>query len=175
MNDIIQTLAGNLVYAVAGLIAVCAALLCALLITWFQLRGLQKRADRFFGSRSDRRSLEARLADYKASVGAMGERYDDILALIDDINERLRFCVQKVGVVRYNPFDGMGGDLSFAVALLDEQCNGVVFNTVHGREASYTYAKPVVGGESSYTLSLEERQAIEAAMRQNKLVASYLD
>lgn len=184
-------------YVVAGLCGACLLLLCVCAVLAVHIHSHRRRMDRFFGSRSERRNLEAVLSELKAGMAETDhrcaevaaqanarydgvltdarEKYDDLLALIDNINERLHFCLQGVGVVRYNPFEHMGGDQSFAVALLDEQANGIVLSTIHGRDASYTYAKPVVGGESSYTLSPEERRAIAKAANQNKLVASYPD
>ena len=73
-------------------------------------------------------------------------------------------CVQKIGIVRYSAFRDTGSDLSFALALLDEKNNGVVLNGIYSREMSNIYAKPVENGESTYTLSEEEKQAINKAI-----------
>lgn len=73
-------------------------------------------------------------------------------------------AVQRVGLVRFNAFDDVGGKLSFAAALLDEKGNGVVFSTISGRTETRTYAKRVVGGRSEWALSDEEYQAIQQAM-----------
>jgi len=71
--------------------------------------------------------------------------------------------IQQVGIVRFNAFDNTGSDLSFAVALLDAAKNGFVLSGIYGREESRVYAKPVLQGESTYTLTKEEKQALEAA------------
>ena len=63
-----------------------------------------------------------------------------------------------------------GSDLSFALALLDENNNGVVLNGIYSREMSNIYAKPVENGASSYTVSEEEKQAIEKAIASNKII-----
>ncbi len=76
---------------------------------------------------------------------------------------------KKVGVVRYSAFKDTGSDLSFAVALLDEQNSGVVFNGIYSREMSNIYAKPVEKGNSSYTLSAEEAEAIRRAISSNNV------
>ncbi|EOC99788.1 hypothetical protein L21TH_2187 [Caldisalinibacter kiritimatiensis] len=80
-----------------------------------------------------------------------------------DIDSRLKLSVQKVGIIRYNAFDDMGSDLSFSIALLDENLNGVVISTIFGRNESNTYAKPIIEGKSKYNLSVEELQAIDKA------------
>ena len=67
-------------------------------------------------------------------------------------------------MVRYNPVDEVGGDLCYAVALLDAGNNGVVLNGIHSRTGSFTYAKPIELGVSPYVLSTEEQQALERAM-----------
>lgn len=69
--------------------------------------------------------------------------------------------VQKIGVVRFNPFSNTGGDQSFALALLDGQDSGIVILSLHGREGTRIYVKPIKAGRSLYELSKEEKQAIE--------------
>ena len=79
------------------------------------------------------------------------------------------FCIQKVGIVRYSAFKDTGSDLSFAVAMLDEKNNGIVFNGIYSREMSNIYAKPIKNGKSEYTLSEEEVEAINRAVSSNNL------
>ena len=84
---------------------------------------------------------------------------------IEQIKNNLAFCIQKVGIVRFNAFENMGSDLSFAIALLDSNDNGVVISSIYSRESSSTYAKPIVNGKSAYSLSEEELQAINKAKK----------
>ena len=86
-----------------------------------------------------------------------------------NLDEDLSKCIQKIGIVRYSAFKDTGSDLSFAVALLDEKNNGVVFNGIYSREMSNIYAKPVENANSKYTLSNEETEAIEKAVKSNNL------
>lgn len=72
--------------------------------------------------------------------------------------------VQKVGLVRYDAFDDMGGHLSFSAALLDGQGNGLVITSINGRQDTRCYAKPVEGWTSSHNLSEEEELAIQRAL-----------
>ena len=67
-------------------------------------------------------------------------------------------------MVRYNAFKDVGSDLSFALALLDEQNNGIVLNGIYSRDMSNIYAKPIENGKSTYVVSEEEAQAIQKAM-----------
>jgi hypothetical protein len=72
-------------------------------------------------------------------------------------------CVQKVGVVRFNAFDNTGSDLSFAVAMMNAENSGVVFSGIYGREDTRVYAKPIQQSGSTYSLSNEEKQAVNLA------------
>ena len=76
----------------------------------------------------------------------------------------MKNCIQKIGIVRYNAFKDTGSDLSFALAMLDEKNNGVVLNGIYSREMSNIYAKPVENGVSKYTISDEEKEAIQRAI-----------
>ena len=71
--------------------------------------------------------------------------------------------IQHVGLLRYNPFSHTGGDQSFVLALADHDGNGAVVNGLHAREGTRIYAKPLVGWESIYTLTEDEREAIGKA------------
>lgn len=116
-------------------------------------------------------------------LGASGENLEDkILARFADIDklkldtkelneelekikENLLITYQKVGVVKYDAFKEMGGKLSFVLALLDKNNNGVLLNSVHSsREGCYTYLKEIIKGESFLELSGDERKALNQAL-----------
>ena len=83
---------------------------------------------------------------------------------IRSINRNIRASFQKLGLVRYNAFQGMGGNLSFAIALLDYTNSGFVLNSVHSREGCYMYLKRVDRGQTEVLLGSEEREALEQAL-----------
>ncbi len=83
--------------------------------------------------------------------------------MIDVINKNLNICVQKTAVVRYNPFDHVGGELCFALSALDKTNCGFILNTIFTDAGCYTYCKPVVDGVSSIKLSPEEQQSLDLA------------
>lgn len=93
-------------------------------------------------------------------VNAMENEYKRMDALT-------QYCVQKIGIVRFNAFEDTGSDLSFAIALFDAKNNGVVFSSIYGRNESRTYAKPIVNGQSEYHLTNEEKEAIAKALAKN--------
>lgn len=84
---------------------------------------------------------------------------------IRDIKELLQNAITRVGIVRFAAFDDVGSDLSFAVALLDENKNGFILTSIFGRTEARSYIKPVEGGASNYKLIDEEVQALREAMR----------
>lgn len=82
---------------------------------------------------------------------------------IKKMEERNAFSVQKVGIVRFNPFQEVGGDQSFSLALLDAKNDGVIITSFYTREGNRVYGKPVKAGVSQYALSQEEKKAIARA------------
>jgi len=79
-----------------------------------------------------------------------------------------KFMVQKVGIVRFNPFSEVGGDQSFSIALLDGNDDGLVITSFYTREGNRVYGKPIKQGSSQYALSQEEIKAIESAKKYGK-------
>ena len=84
--------------------------------------------------------------------------------LIESMEEQVKAGYQKTGIVKYNAFKGMGGNLSFAIALLDDNNTGFVLNSVHSREGCYLYMKDVVEGKTEVLLGSEEKEALEQAL-----------
>lgn len=89
---------------------------------------------------------------------------------IRSINKNIRASFQKFGMVRYNAFKGMGGNLSFAFALLDYTNTGFVINSVHSREGCYLYLKEVDRGQTDVLLGNEEKEALEQALGYSSLL-----
>ncbi len=83
--------------------------------------------------------------------------------MIDVINNNLQICVQKTAVVRYNPFENVGGELCFALAALDKKNDGFILNTIFTENGCYTYCKAVEAGASTIKLSKEEQQSLDLA------------
>lgn len=93
---------------------------------------------------------------------------------INEIETKLTFAIQKIGFYRYNAFDGMGSELSFSIALLDNFYNGFVLTSIYGRESSVSYAKPVRDGKCNIPLSAEEMLAIDRAIKGEGLEKSLI-
>jgi len=108
-------------------------------------------------------NLEAILHDHIAQVRDTAARVEATEQLARRLEKSGYFSFQHLGVVRYNPFHDTGGDQSFAIALVDGHGNGVVLSSLHGRDATRVYAKPLLKWESTHQLTEEEKQAIALA------------
>ena len=88
---------------------------------------------------------------------------------IKKINEDMLSNFQKVGILKYNAFQEMGGKLSFALTLLDGNNTGYIINSMHSREGCYNYLKEIVKGQSYVELSDEEAESLERAIYQESV------
>ena len=116
-------------------------------------------------------NLDEMLKKYLEDVKNVKQDNSEIKAYYTKLDNDINASIQKIGLVRYNAFKDVGSDLSFAVALLDRENNGIVFNGIYGSESSNIYAKPIKNGESSYQLSEEEKYAIEIAEQNKNFIA----
>ena len=115
--------------------------------------------------------LDSMLKRYIEDVNEIQKENFEIKEYCTKLNDNLNSCIQKIGLVRYNAFKDVGSDLSFAIALLDKNNNGVVLNGLYGSESSNIYAKPIKNGESPYKLSHEEQYALELAEQDRNFIA----
>jgi len=103
------------------------------------------------------------LKEVLAQFRDLEKNFEKISEEIENLKEESKFSVQKIGVVRFNPFSEVGGDQSFSIALLDGSNSGVVVTSLYSREGNRVYGKPIKEGSSEYSLSEEEKEAIEKA------------
>lgn len=154
-----------MILAIVGLI-----LIIGFFVLIIKLSNIQKKYKMFLKKLGNGKDIYEDLDNYMYRVERVEKQNAEILAGMKTLEEDLTKCIQKVGIVRYNAFRDTGSDLSFALALLDDKNNGVVLNGIYSREMSNIYAKPVQNGVSSYTVSEEEKQAIEKAINSNKII-----
>jgi hypothetical protein len=134
------------------------------LIVWLAIRLRRvENSYRALTSGTDAGSLEAVLQAHVSEVRQAVERVGQLDERTRQMERASRSYIQRLGVLRFNPFRDSGGDQSFVVALTDQYGNGVVISGLHGRDATRVYAKPLAGWESAYPLTDEERQAIRKA------------
>ena len=115
-------------------------------------------------------NLDEMLREYLKDVKEIKKDNSEIKAYYTKLDSDIDSCIQKVGLVRYNAFKDVGSDLSFAIALLDRNDNGVVLNGLYGSESSNIYAKPIKKGQSKYQLSDEEKSALEIAEQSKRFI-----
>lgn len=156
------------------LIASCLLLMIFTIITQAKISTINKRINKFMGPYDSKstKSIEDMLTEYLNKVDSVSKNYNKVTSDIKTIFSRLEDCTQKIGIVRYNPFENVGGDLCFALAMLDEKNNGVVINSIYSREGCYTYAKKITTGKcETHTLSEEEKEALEIAVKMRSYTA----
>lgn len=154
-------------FILIGVSAFSIILLIIVIILSVKLNKLSKKYDYFMGGKKEK-PIETLLIDYIEKVMQVEKDNEKIIEECNLIKKNMKSCIQKAGIVRYNAFGDMGGDLCYAIALLDDYDDGVVLNGIHNREGSYTYAKPIENGKSSYVLSAEETQALQMAVLKNQ-------
>ncbi|PZD96619.1 DUF4446 domain-containing protein [Paenibacillus sambharensis] len=110
-------------------------------------------------------NLEQLLADLQSRVTQgehkLAEHENELVKLYNG----LRLKKGNVGIHRYNAFSTQGSDMSFSIAIINDEQDGIVLSGLHTREETYVYAKPLVNGESPYPLTPEEKQAINQAVQ----------
>lgn len=139
-------------------------LLIGFIVLLVRINQVNRRYKVFMKKIGNGKNIEEDLENYMYRVEQVEKQNAEIISYCKDINEEMSGCIQKIGIIRYSAFKDTGSDLSFALALLDEKNNGVVLNGIYSREMSNIYAKSVENGNSNYTLSEEEVQAIKQAI-----------
>ncbi|MCL4425853.1 MAG: DUF4446 family protein [Firmicutes bacterium] len=145
-----------------GLIFLTIALLAAVILLAIKLNRTLKRLHALLEVRPGA-NLEDLLLHLAEKSGSLEEKINTVTADQKELKERSKAFLQQVGVVRFNAFEGVGSDLSFAVAIMDGEKNGVVLSSLYGRDESRIYGKPLSQGRSTYLLTDEEKEAISLA------------
>jgi len=148
------------VIAVAALVVGLLALLVGL---WLMLR--TRRLARLGAFRPQMPAdLQTRLDNEIARADRLNAQVQELAARLPVVERQSAAALQRVGIVRYNPFADTGGQQSFAVALLDSRGSGFVISSLHSRQATRIYLKQVSAGRSDTALSDEESEAIKQAL-----------
>lgn len=153
----------DLTYLFIGMFALIIILFIIMITQIVRLSKLTKRYKKFMGGKNAK-SLEKDIVglyeDNKFLKTSMEKNKKDIQMLY----RKFGGAFQKVGIVKYDAFKQMGGQLSFSLALLDENDNGFILNSVHSTEGCYSYTKEIKGGLCDISLGDEEKQALDIAM-----------
>jgi uncharacterized protein YlxW (UPF0749 family) len=130
-----------------------------MLFLWVSLRKAKKTYRRLTNG-NNQANIEQLLLDIRERYEAVKAEQEKQSALLKAIQAQLKTMKAKIGVRRYNAFASEGSDLSFTIAMVDEEANGVLLTGIHSRDQTYVYAKPVEKGQSAYHLSPEEKETL---------------
>ncbi len=152
---------------VISVLSVNFVLMIAFLVVTFIVgkayKQLNTRYENFMSKLGEGDKVEKILSEYLKIVDENKKQVIEQEERINRLEANLKKCIQKVGLIRYNAYGDTGSDLSFTMALMDSEDNGVVVNGLYSRESSSIFAKALVKGETKYNLSAEEIQAIDIA------------
>ena len=151
---------GIVIFVMAVLLLIT---IIVLIVTLSKLCKLKKRYERFSAGRNAK-SLEEEIATMFEQNKSIWDQTDKNRRDIKVIYHNLESAFCKVGLVKYDAFNQMGGKLSFSLALLNEKDDGFIINSVHGNDGCYTYSKEIKGGVCDIALGEEEKQALDKAM-----------
>ena len=171
MENLLEYLKTNN-FLVISFIINCALFLVVLVNIILIIR-IHKKYISFMNSIGNGNNLDEMLKKYLEDVREIKKDNAEIKAYYTKLDNDISSCIQKIGLVRYNAFRDVGSDLSFAIALLDREDNGVVLNGLYGSESSNIYAKPIKNGKSSYQLSEEEKYALDIAEQNKNFMAKH--
>ncbi len=141
---------------------ISAVLLVLVIILFSKLDKLNKRLKIFMSGR-DAISLEESIAILEEDNIELKESAARSKKDIRNLSKKLEGAYQKMGLVKYDAFKQMGGQLSFSLAMLDDHNDGFIINSVHSTEGCYSYTKPINNGECALELGAEEQQALDIA------------
>ena len=150
-------------YVTIALSVVSILLAVVLIIVLCKLKKLKRRVDSLTRGK-DTESMEDIIVNYLERVESLEEGEEITRAALNAIKDNLKITYQKTGLVKYDAFREMSGALSYSLALLDKENNGVLISSMYSREGCYTYAKEIIKGESKINLSEEEAEALKQAV-----------
>lgn len=128
----------------------------------WKFKSLNRLRQSFFAGQTGA-NLETVIQALKNDLGNLRNEHLNLEQALKQLQTDFGFAIQKVGVVRFNPFADAGGNFSFCIALLNAKNSGIVITSMHGREQNRTYAKKILDGRSETRLTEEEQQAIHMA------------
>lgn len=152
-------------YILTGLIIFCIILFILLIINSVRISKMSRKYKKLMRGSKDK-NIEQLVLEFMSKVDRVEEKSDEVRSLYNDMDKRVNKCIQKVSMMRYKAFEDMGGAaLSFSIAMLDSEDDGIILTGIYGREECVTYAKPVDKGVPKYDLSDEEKTVLQDAMK----------
>lgn len=131
-----------------------------MIIIWIIIT--EKRLKRFFLGKKAK-DLEDTIISLEQNIVNLKKAKDDMQKDVTTINTKLKKSVRGLEIIRFNPFPDQGSNQSFAIGMLNEEGDGVVFSSLYSRERMSIFAKPIKNNKSEYELSAEEKEVLEKA------------
>lgn len=150
-------------YILLGITVLCFILIIVTIVQITKTNKLKKKYEKFMQGK-DAKSLEKDIIGLYEDNKFLKTTVDKNKHDIRNLYKNMESTFQKVGIVKYDAFQQMGGKLSFSLALLNENNDGFILNSVHSSEGCYSYTKEIKGGECSISLGEEEEKALNIAM-----------
>ena len=129
-----------------------------------KLSKLRKSYSEFMSRLGKGTNIEEILKEYINTVDGIKTENEEIKKYCEKIDLKADLCICKTGLVRYNAYKDTGSNLSFALALLNKNDDGIVLNGIYARDSSNIFCKTIKAGVPEYAVSEEEKEAIEKAM-----------
>ncbi|WP_297963144.1 DUF4446 family protein [uncultured Anaerovibrio sp.] len=165
-TEIMQFVVNNLSYMVAVLGIMMIVMYLMMINAMYNINYMKKRYKKMMTG-VDGANLERLIIGCVDDAKAVSDENKKLREDLDSARALLQQAITKVAVVRFRAFEDMGSDLSYAVAMLDSDNNGVVMSSIFGREDSRSYVKPITSGTSTYAMTGEEEEALKQAMAQS--------
>ena len=156
---------GNLdiAYLFIGILVIILILFIIVFVQMWKLNKLKKRYEKFMKGK-EAESLEEEIVNLFEDITYLKETTNKNSKEISRIYKKHESAYQKIGIVKYDAFNQMGGKLSFSLALLNENDDGFILNSVHSSDGCYSYTKEITAGECEISLGEEEKNALEIAI-----------
>jgi hypothetical protein len=165
MSELNEIISEQLSLFIMGFAVVIVLMAVMIIVQGAKLRKMRRKYEAMM-SGNGIEDLESLLVNLKNQGDMLEEAQQEQKVLIEAAHAKMRGMKSKVAIKRYNAFGERGNDLSFSLAILDDNHSGIVLSSLHNRENSYIYAKPLEKGESPYPLSPEEKEVIALALQQ---------
>lgn len=162
-NSMLNQLGIDPAYLIIGLSILTFILLIVTIFCLVQYKRMFRSYDLFMRGK-DAETLEDTILDLMEEAAFLRAADRTHEELVQSMQDQVKAGFQKTGIVKYNAFKGMGGNLSFVLAILDDNNTGFVLNAVHSREGCYLYLKDVDQGRTEILLGSEEKEALERAL-----------
>ncbi|QYK70217.1 DUF4446 family protein [Paenibacillus sp. S02] len=157
---IMEQLAG----IVAGIVLILLILLIVIIVQGAKLKKMRRKYETMMAG-SGVENLETLLIDLKVQMDTIEDEQETHRASMKSLRSKMTGLKGHIGIKRYNAFGERGSDLSFSLAIVDDNQDGMVLTGIYNRDGSYVYAKPLEAGQSTYSLSPEEKEAVTLAQQ----------